>query len=305
MYNSLSEKIKRLTLTALVSDDSLLEKLTLKGGNALTMIHKLNERGSKDLDFSIEDNFEDDPQDIANLMERLLSETFSENGYIVIDFNFKETPRTISDDMRNFWGGYDINFKIVEEKVYQANIGNKEALSRSAVAVSENRSSKIEIDISKFEYVGDREQHYVDGLLVHVYTPIMILFEKVRALCQQTHEYDPIVKRDRNSPKGRARDFYDIYSIIENVPGLNIFDEENKDILKHVFDAKRVPLEFIYLIKNYKTVHEDNFVSVRNTLGTGTDVKDFDFYFDYTIKNFEALADTIIKDTSDNTDANS
>lgn len=304
MDKSLTENIKRLTLTALVSDDTLLEKLTLKGGNALTMIHKLNERGSKDLDFSIEEDFEDDIQQVAELMERLLSATFSENGYTVIDFNFIETPRTISDDMRNFWGGYDINFKIVEEKVYQANKGNKDALSRNAVAVSENRSSKIEIDISKFEYVGDREQHYIDGLRIHVYTPIMILFEKVRALCQQTHEYDLIVKRDRILPKGRARDFYDIYTIMENVPGLNIFDEQNKDILKHVFDAKRVPLDFILLIKNYKAIHEDNFASVKNTLGANTEIKDFEFYFEYAITNFEKLLHDIVRGSSDNTSAN-
>lgn len=304
MENTLSDKIKKITLTALVSDDDLLEKLTLKGGNALTMIHKLNERGSKDLDFSIEDDFEGDIQQVAELMNRLLSKAFEENGYAVIDFVFNETPSNISDDMKDFWGGYDIKFKIVEKKVYEKNIDNKEALTRNAITIPGYGTSKIEIDISKFEYVGDREQHYVDGLRIHVYAPIMILFEKVRALCQQTNDYNPIVKRGRTSPKGRARDFYDIYSIMENVPELNIFDDKNKELINHIFKAKRVPIDFIYLIKEYRAVHEDNFESVKSTLGAGTDVKDFSFYFDYVVEHFEQLANTIARDSLDSTNAN-
>lgn len=33
------EKIKRLAITAMFSDDELLDKLVLKGGNAMALIH--------------------------------------------------------------------------------------------------------------------------------------------------------------------------------------------------------------------------------------------------------------------------
>jgi predicted nucleotidyltransferase component of viral defense system len=50
--------IRKLTITALFSDDVLLEQLVLKGGNAMSLIYHISPRVSLDLDFSMETDFE-------------------------------------------------------------------------------------------------------------------------------------------------------------------------------------------------------------------------------------------------------
>ena len=35
-------EVRRLTVTALFADDELVEKLVLKGGNALSLVHRLS-----------------------------------------------------------------------------------------------------------------------------------------------------------------------------------------------------------------------------------------------------------------------
>jgi len=53
-----TDRIKRLIIAALVSDDELVGTLVLKGGNALSLAHKLESRASFDLDFSMEGEFD-------------------------------------------------------------------------------------------------------------------------------------------------------------------------------------------------------------------------------------------------------
>ena len=45
------EKIKRLAIIAMFSDDDLMERLVLKGGNALDIVYEIGSRASMDLDF--------------------------------------------------------------------------------------------------------------------------------------------------------------------------------------------------------------------------------------------------------------
>lgn len=47
------ERIKKLIIISLFSDDELLDLLTLKGGNAIDLIHGAALRGSLDLDFVV------------------------------------------------------------------------------------------------------------------------------------------------------------------------------------------------------------------------------------------------------------
>ena len=51
------EIIKRLAIVALVSDDQLMGIIVLKGGNALNIAYDISNRGSVDIDFSIESDF--------------------------------------------------------------------------------------------------------------------------------------------------------------------------------------------------------------------------------------------------------
>ena len=52
-------KIKKLALISLVSDDILIDKLVLKGGTCLELAYKIHCRSSKDIDFSIDNEFSD------------------------------------------------------------------------------------------------------------------------------------------------------------------------------------------------------------------------------------------------------
>ena len=51
------DKIKKLTLRALMSDETLMHSLVLKGGNALHLVYEITNRGSIDIDFSVEREF--------------------------------------------------------------------------------------------------------------------------------------------------------------------------------------------------------------------------------------------------------
>ena len=52
-------EVRRVTITALFSDDKLIDQIVLKGGNALSLVYGLSQRTSLDLDFSIEKDFAD------------------------------------------------------------------------------------------------------------------------------------------------------------------------------------------------------------------------------------------------------
>jgi predicted nucleotidyltransferase component of viral defense system len=49
--------VKRKTLVAMFSDDELMERLVLKGGNALDLVYGISTRASVDLDFSLDGEF--------------------------------------------------------------------------------------------------------------------------------------------------------------------------------------------------------------------------------------------------------
>lgn len=51
------QKIKKLVIIAMFSDDALMERLVLKGGNALDIIHRVSARASVDIDLSIDGDF--------------------------------------------------------------------------------------------------------------------------------------------------------------------------------------------------------------------------------------------------------
>ena len=116
----------------------------------------------------------------------------------------------------------------------------------------------------------------------------MIAFEKLRAICQQTKEYaDQIGKSHR---EGRARDFFDIYTII-NALNVDLTSTENIQLCKSIFSAKKVPLPLIGKIRDYREQHRADFLTVQQTIRPGVKIHDFDFYFDYVIE----LGDLLLK----------
>lgn len=98
----LINQIKRITIISLVQDDDLMETLVLKGGNALSLGYGLSERASYDLDFSMEEDFD---EEVAVIQERLgasVKAGFSSYGYVVIDFKITEKPKILREELQLF-----------------------------------------------------------------------------------------------------------------------------------------------------------------------------------------------------------
>lgn len=80
--------IRQTALIAIASDDTLLELMALKGGNALELIHKVGNRGSLDLDFSMEADIESQ-EELFALLTRAISDRFDVAGFVVSDAHSK------------------------------------------------------------------------------------------------------------------------------------------------------------------------------------------------------------------------
>ena len=111
----------------------------------------------------------------------------------------------------------------------------------------------------------------------------MIVFEKLRAICQQMPDYTP-----NRTPTARARDFFDIYTVMEHF-GMRLIASPGTTLLASIFEAKRVPLPLIGKIKEYREYHRPDFASVQATVKPNRRLRDFDFYFDYVIERCEHL----------------
>jgi predicted nucleotidyltransferase component of viral defense system len=286
-------KIKRLAIIALASDDELIETLVLKGGNAIDLAYSAHtgtvSRTSFDLDFSIDGgDFEESLEDIEARIKKTLVQTYAENGYVVIDYRFIIKPKNVKPEVADFWGGYAVEFKVIEQAAYDKMPPNLDAQRRGSVALRPDHSSKFQIEFSKFEYVGagSKQPIEVDGFTVYVYTAEMIAFEKVRAICQQLPEYAEIIKSF--TPRARARDFYDIHLIMESY-GVTIGSPASVELLQNIFASKKVPMAFLKEIRNNKSLHSNDWENVKATVSQSEEVKGFDFYFDYVVNAFEGI----------------
>jgi predicted nucleotidyltransferase component of viral defense system len=275
------KRIKRLVLIAVCSDDYLVDKLVLKGGNAMSLIYDIANRASLDLDFSI-DTSDSIPEDLEYRLKASIAEVFRDEGYQVIDWKFNHQPKNLDADRATFWGGYSVEFKIIDLKSYIEYKDSPLLLSARAASLVDQRK-KFEIDISNFEYCKEpRRAEEIEGYTIYVYSPEMIVFEKLRALCQQMPEYLPVVGKSKDRQKPRARDFYDIYVILELLR-VNIYTEENIQLLLKIFGVKRVDISLLRRLRDHQGFHATAFPSLRDTVTDPKQLKDFDFYFDYVI----------------------
>jgi len=279
------QKIKRLTISALVADDMLMAILVLKGGNALNLAYDISNRGSIDIDFSMEKDFtENDKSDLLERFKVLLESEFSKENLSVFDVNFTEKPHFTRDEVKSFWGGYLLEFKVIEISKFKSFNGNIDFIRRNAISLQNDNSTKFTVDISKNEYITHKRPKDIEGAIVYVYSPEMLAIEKLRALCQQISDYKRIVYS--MTPKSRARDFYDIYILTKSFT-IDYKTLENIDICKNIFEAKRVPLEFIERIPEQKEFHRQSWESVINTVDQREILNDFDFYFDFVMEQFK------------------
>lgn len=81
------DQIRRIAITAVFSDDYLFERVVLKGGNPLALALGISGRTSLDLDFSIENDFEDSAIAAHRLLVAL-ERRFSVFGFVALDFSF-------------------------------------------------------------------------------------------------------------------------------------------------------------------------------------------------------------------------
>ncbi|QDU30593.1 hypothetical protein ETAA8_57390 [Anatilimnocola aggregata] len=287
-------KIKSIALKSLFSDDTILENLVLKGGNALDLGLNVSTRSSLDLDLSMDEQFETNDE-FRERIQRAIEDGFAREKYRVIDFNFRAVPRGVEEDpeLIEFWGGYSVDFKIISAEDYERLKGNEEQIRRECEKVGSNGSTKFEIDISKHEYNKSRKFVVFEGLKIAIYTPAALVAEKIRAICQQMPEYGLIVKRSRGAG-ARPKDFTDIY-VICNHPefGLEVDfgSAEFHSLVQKMFEAKRVPLDWIGKIKDTFDVHVLAFPSVLDTILPGVELpsNDFELYFAFVVEKCRQL----------------
>ena len=151
------------------SDDELMSRLVLKGGNALDLIHRVGARASVDIDLSMESDF-------ALRSEREFK--IALRGHCVkrsalkaiksLTSDFRSSLRGLTADLADFWGGYSVEFKLIEINRYEEFKADVNALRRNAVQLGQG--PKFSIDISKHEYTTGKAQLDLDGFAIFVYT---------------------------------------------------------------------------------------------------------------------------------------
>lgn len=282
-----SETIKRTTLKAIFSDEHLENILTLKGGNALNL-HGLTKRESQDLDFSIKENIRLAENEEGVLFKDNITKAFLEKGYQILSYKFQDKPKIRNDRTPPFWGGYVITFSIIEDTELQK-LKNKGIKNFNAYAESMgDGSKKIQIDLSFEEYTDPRTTTEIDGIKIYLYSSLMIIYEKIRASCQQLEEYK------LSSDKTRARDLYDIYSTLTNISNVALREEvtnpNNFHILRRMFELKEVPIELIPKVKKIKDrLFQDYKQAVLPQIPANTEIPDFEYLFIYNMELFDEL----------------
>lgn len=281
------DDIRKIVLKSLFSTDKLVDILTLKGGNALKLLG-ITERQSQDLDFSIKKDIRFNETEDSYLFQNALNKGFEEEGYVVNNYKFKNKPQKRRENLPDFWGGYEITFSIISrdqvEKLEQRNISNINAYAESL----ENDSKVIQIDLSFDEYTESRVSTDIDNVTIYLYSPLMIVYEKIRASCQQLDEYQLA------SSKTRARDLYDIYSTLTNIKYVDLREEilnpNNFEILKKMFELKEVSIDLIPKIKTIKDRLEKNYLDVVvPQIPSEGRVVGFDYLFEYCTTLFDEL----------------
>ena len=170
-----------------------------------------------------------------------------------------------------------LEFKLIDKIQYDSFNDDIDAIRRNSLKVK-GQSTRYTVDISSYEYISPAKPVEIDGTILKVYTPEMILVEKIRALCQSMPKYKDIVTSARC--KQRARDIYDIWIITESFSELNL----TKELFQNIFDAKQVPLEFMRDIESLREHNRANWETVMQTVSEGENLENYDFYFNHVIE---------------------
>jgi len=273
-------EIRKLAILAIFSDDLLTSLLVLKGGNALNLIYGVGARSSLDIDVSLSNDFNDEAQ-ARDKIFAVLTKKFEAAKHTVIDLRFERKPRELLAGAMANWGGYEVKFKIIPTKVYKSLAGNAKKASSQADEIGPGNQKTFCIQISKGEYCTGKQEVPFGDQVIPVYTPAMIAIEKLRAICQQMPEY-----KFRKYPTARARDFYDIHTIVTQM-SIDLATAENLDLARLIFAAKEVPLLLIPRIGDHGEFHRQEWSAVQDAVTAV--IEPFDFYFDFVISQSKRL----------------
>jgi len=187
--------------------------------------------------------------------------------------------------LKDFWGGYKAEFKLISRQRFDDLAGDLARIRRNAEPVGKRGSPKLEIDFSKFEFCDAKEEYYLDDYLIYGQSPPMFVCEKLRAICQQMDEYREAVKKHRAL---RARDFVDIY-VAADFFRIDFTSGDFQDILRKTFAAKKVPVRLLGSLDSVRDVHREDFESVRATVKPDFPLREYDFYFDFVLERCQGL----------------
>lgn len=271
----LLDEIRRAIISALFSDDELFERLALKGGNALRLVYNLQARTSLDIDVSLDTELGDLGVVLSRLV-RALHDRLEGLGYVSFDEKLNARPPGATGR----WGGYLLEFKVISRLDYGRLGDDLSGLRRNAVAFGAQQRT-WQVEISKYEHCEGKQAFELNAQTIYVYSPAMIVIEKLRALCQQLPEYP---HRGHRTP--RARDFYDIHSVVTQLsPELE--SAERVALARAIFKAKDVPLSLLGKIRSTHDFHAVDWPSVQVASGSG--LQAFGFYFEFVAAQAERL----------------
>ncbi len=275
------EEVRILTITALFSDDIFFDQLVLKGGNAMSLVHRIGDRFSLDVDFSLEDDFQD-IEETRQRMEHALVRRFETVQLKPFDIKLVPKPSVMRDEIKSWWGGYELQFKLINQALHRSYGSDRVRLGREAVVIGPDQKRIFTVDFSKHEYTQGKVRAELDAYTIYVYPPAMIALEKVRAICQQTEYYAPT----GNTKRARARDFLDIYNIVTTA-GFTFDSPESRELVRLIFDAKEVPLFILGNLDEQRDFHRADWPNVQATVQQ--DLQEFDFYFEFVLREIEPL----------------
>lgn len=279
----LLDTIKKTTITSLFSDDDLFDLLVLKGGNAMDIVHKISSRSSVDIDFSAEINF--DCKTVAPKVTIAIRNGFEKIGYLAFDIKMTIRPGKMPDELASFWGGYLVEFKLISLARAKEVLHDVEVMRREAIMLGQG--TKFTIDISRHEYIKDKVPHELDEHTIYVYSPAMIVCEKLRAICQQMEEYAVVINRNGLGNQ-RARDFIDIEVLIRKF-NIDLSQPELMELVSEMFKIKKVPLQLLGNIKETKSFHSIGYLEVKAAMKPGIKVESFEYYFEFVVDNLDKL----------------
>jgi hypothetical protein len=124
------------------------------------------ERACHHVDFSTEGEFED-TADAARRITRALTDRFDAVGFVVFDCIFGPGPLTPSVNNPR-WGGYRIQFKIIERDKHRRFNGELDAIRRNPTMTGPLEQRVFTIDISRWEFCKGKTEPKLEEFTIYV-----------------------------------------------------------------------------------------------------------------------------------------